>query len=162
MASLTPLSKGLIALAVVGAVVSAVWNLGLKGRMDRLPFSLPQSGPATQVPPTGQSSPAMPAGAPVAVTPAPTSTPSAASARQPPSIPTEAAERGRKLLDAGDFAGARIHLEQAVKGGDGASACHLGEMTLKGQAGIQANQEKAAELFRLAQSRNIICFAPGR
>ena len=68
----------------------------------------------------------------------------------------------RKLLAAGNFAQARVHLEQAVQGGDGAAACHLGEMTLKGQGGIPASQEKAASLFQLAQSRNIICFASGQ
>ena len=30
MATLTPLAKGLIGLAVIGGMVSAVWNLGLK------------------------------------------------------------------------------------------------------------------------------------
>ncbi len=49
-----------------------------------------------------------------------------------------------------------------VKDGDGASACLLGEMTLKGQGGIRANQDEAARLFQLAQSRNIICFASGK
>ena len=69
---------------------------------------------------------------------------------------------GRKLLDTGDHAQARIYLEQAVKGGDGAAACLLGEMTLKGQGGIPANQEKAASLFQLAQAKNIICFASSK
>lgn len=72
------------------------------------------------------------------------------------------AERGRQLLEQGDFAQARVHLEQAVKDGDGSAACHLGDMTLKGQGGLSANQEQAAKLFQLAQSRNVICFAPGQ
>jgi TPR repeat protein len=62
----------------------------------------------------------------------------------------------------GDYAQARRHLEQAVQGGDAGAACHLGEMTLKGQGGITANQDAAAKLFQLAQSRNTICFAPGQ
>ena len=74
----------------------------------------------------------------------------------------ENAETGRKLLAAGNFAQARVHLELAVQGGDGGAACRLGEMTLKGQGGIPASQEKAATLFQLAQSRNVICFASGQ
>ena len=74
----------------------------------------------------------------------------------------ENAEIGRKLLASGDFAQARVHLEQAVKDGDGSAACHLGDMTLKGQGGISASQEEATRLFQLAQSRNIICFASGK
>lgn len=65
-------------------------------------------------------------------------------------------------MAAGDFAQARVHLELAVQGGDGGAACHLGEMTLKGQGGIAVDQAKAASLFQLAQSRNIICFASGQ
>jgi hypothetical protein len=40
--------------------------------------------------------------------------------------------------------------------------CLLGEMTLKGQGGIAADQAKAAQLFQLAQSRNTICFTAGQ
>ena len=69
------------------------------------------------------------------------------------------AEAGRKLLESGNPAQARIHLEQAVQGGDASAACLLGEMTLKGQGGITASQDKAASLFQLAQSRGNICFA---
>jgi TPR repeat protein len=69
---------------------------------------------------------------------------------------------GRKYLDSGNYAQARTYLEQAVQGGDGAAACHLGEMTLKGQGGIPADQEKAAKLFQIAISKNIICFASGK
>ena len=65
-------------------------------------------------------------------------------------------------MESGDFAQARQHLEQAVQGGDAGAACHLGEMTLKGQGGIKADQDAAAKLFQLAQSRNTICFAPGQ
>ena len=43
MASLTPLSKGLIALAVIGGMASAVWHLGLK---ERLSGGSPSSPPA--------------------------------------------------------------------------------------------------------------------
>ncbi len=67
-------------------------------------------------------------------------------------------ESGRKALHNGDFALARVHLERAVKGGDAAAACYLGEMTIKGQGGIPANQDKAAELFRAAQAGGVMCF----
>jgi TPR repeat protein len=72
------------------------------------------------------------------------------------------AEQGRQLVERGDFAQARVYLEQAVKDGDGGAACHLGDMTLKGQGGIAANQGQAAKLFQLAQSHNVICFAAGK
>ena len=49
-----------------------------------------------------------------------------------------------------------------MRDGSGAAACLLGEMTLKGQGGIVADQEKSAALFQLAQSRNTICFAPAQ
>ena len=65
-------------------------------------------------------------------------------------------------MEANDFAQARGHLEQAVKAGDAGAACLLGEMTLKGQGGLTANQDAAAKLFQLAQSRNTICFAAGQ
>ena len=54
MASLTPLSKGLIALAVVGAMASAVWHLGLKERLGG-------ATPPAQSPPANASVPAPPA-----------------------------------------------------------------------------------------------------
>ena len=59
----------------------------------------------------------------------------------------------------GDLVKARGFLEAAVNAGDGAAACLLGEMTLKGQGGLTASQEQAATLFQLAQSRGSICFA---
>ena len=157
MASLTPLSKGLIGLAIVGGMASAVWHLALKDR-----FSAPVQNTGTSTSPTTEpSSTAQPADASNTATP---NTPPAVN-----TIPSAAklsaadnAERGRQLLDSGDFAQARVHLEQAVNDGDGAAACHLGDMTLKGQGGIKANQEQAAKLFQLAQSRNVICFAPGK
>ena len=65
-------------------------------------------------------------------------------------------------MDSGNYADARLYLEQAVKGGDGAAACLLGEMTLKGLGGIEVSHDKAASLFQIAQSKNIICFASGR
>lgn len=65
-------------------------------------------------------------------------------------------------MEAGNFVQARAHLEQALKDGDGAAACHLGEMTLKGQGGIKANQEQSAKLFQTAQARGVICFASGK
>jgi hypothetical protein len=150
MASLTPLSKGLIGLAVVGAMASAVWNLVLKER-----FAAPV-----------QPVPVSTAGAPSETATMPS--PPALDPPQPPATngpslsAAEHSEKGRKLLDGGDVVQARAHLEQAVKDGDGAAACLLGEMTLKGQGGISANQDKAAVLFQLAQSRNVICFASGK
>jgi len=156
MASLTPLSKGLIGLAVIGGMASAVWHLGLKDRLSG--DSATQQQPAS----TTTTTPAQPTPT-VGVTPATT-----APAARPAATPTaqvssmsaaENAEAGRKLLDSGDFAQARIHLEKAVQDGDAAAACLLGEMTLKGQGGIPANQDKAASLFQLAQSRNTICFS---
>ncbi len=181
MASLTPLSKGLIGLAVVGAVASAVWHLGLKEWLSGT--DAPQSSssitvtapPAastavtTAAPPSVANAPATPAVTPTAVASAPEKTVEAV----PPvnnskatSVahlsPAESSEMGRKFLDSGNYAQARVYLEQAVKGGDGAAACHLGEMTLKGQGGLPADQEKAASFFQMAQSKNIICFASGR
>ena len=183
MASLTPLSKGLIALAVIGGMASAVWHLGLKEKVggDAASFiaSLAVSKPAAEV-----SAPVAPTIAPPvqmapavvqAETPVPPSVSSTPPAPQKvealaptpvstlsPAEISENAEAGRKAMVAGDFAKARKHLELAVQGGDGAAACLLGEMTLKGQGGIAANQEKAASLFQLAQTRSIICFASGQ
>ncbi len=167
MASLTPLSKVLIGLAVVGAMASAVWHLGLKERLgaSTAPSAPSDSGtagaqaapePQTQLQPQPQ-----PRSVP-STTPAPSTPPSTGGAQANRLPAAENAEIGRKLLDSGNFAQARVHLEQAVKDGDGGAACHLGEMTLKGQGGIAANQDKAAALFQLAQSRNIICFAAAK
>lgn len=161
MASLTPLSKALLGLAVVGAMASAVWHLGLKERFGAGPGSVPaaaSTAPATQTTPAMTPSIVSPALPSTATVPPPT----AGTAQASSLSPADNAELGRKLLDSGDFARARVHLEQAVKDSDGAAACHLGEMTLQGQGGIPANQEKAAALFQLAQSRNIICFASGK
>lgn len=182
MASLTPLSKGLIALAVIGGMASAVWHLGLKEKvggdaasfLGALTTLKPAAEPSTPAPSPTIAPPVEMAPAVVqAETPAPPpvlSTPPAAQKAEAPAPATtlspteisENAEAGRKAMAAGDFATARKHLELAVQGGDGAAACLLGEMTLNGQGGITANQEKAASLFQLAQSRNIICFASGR
>lgn len=172
MASLTPLSKVLIGLAVVGAMASAVWHLGLKERLGSgAAPAADSSRPATPTPPTPpspappsqQTAPAAPAAAPVAATPLPPSTPATGGPATASRLSTaESAELGRKLLDSGDFAQARVHLEQAIKGGDGGAACHLGEMTLKGQGGIAANQERSATLFQLAQSRGVICFTAAK
>ncbi len=154
MASLTPLSKGLIGLAVLGGMASAVWHLGLKERFG---------GNATQQPVTATvpAAPAVPSATPVVV-PAPVAPAQVNTAQTAKMSPTEHAEAGRKLLDGGDFAQARVHLEQAVQGGDSSAACLLGDMTLKGQGGIPASQDKAASLFQLAQSHNTICFTAGK
>jgi TPR repeat protein len=157
MASLTPLSKALIGLAVVGGMASAVWHLALK---DRLGAAVQAASPAAR-------------GAPEpAITPQAAAVPSPGKSGPPPASAdnlvapklsaAENSELGRQLVERGDFAQARVHLEQAVKDGDGGAACHLGDMTLKGQGGISANQGQAAKLFQLAQSRNVICFAAGK
>ncbi|RYX96988.1 MAG: hypothetical protein EOO28_04340 [Comamonadaceae bacterium] len=184
MASLTPLSKGLIALAVVGAMSSAVWHLGLKGWLAERDAAIAQNGGSTPVDTTGLQKPFpvpqldTPSRVPVDIDPGPP--PSLPSPGRRPSGPpddapavnsgstsparmsvAENSETGRRLVNGGKFAQARPYLEQAVKDGDGQSTCLLGEMTLKGQGGITADHEKAGALFRLAQSRNIICFASG-
>ncbi|CAN5315414.1 hypothetical protein BH10PSE16_BH10PSE16_09430 [soil metagenome] len=179
MASLTPLSKGLIALAVVGAMASAVWHLGLKERLGgAAPPAQSQPANASIVPAPAAPMPApdsgthtsestgTPANAPEQATPpSPPATPAPDSNRKAPATglsPAENAERGRQLLESKDFEQARVHLEQAVQGGDGSAACLLGEMHLKGQGGLPASREKAASLFQFAQSRNIICFTSGQ
>ncbi|RYF41302.1 MAG: hypothetical protein EOO25_10280, partial [Comamonadaceae bacterium] len=164
MASLTPLSKGLIALAVVGAVASAVWNLGLKdwidGRGDRAAQAAqpPRATPGIQQPfpdsggngglismPADPPAPQPPMPTPPTIAPAPPSPSGAA----PSGLSMAAnAEAGRRYMNSGDLSRARAHLEQAVQDGDGPSACLLGEMTLKGQGGIKADHEKAGSLFR--------------
>lgn len=146
MASLTALSKGLISLAVVGAMASAIWHLALKERFSS-PAS-PMAGAPFQPTPVILPAPA----APVSHTVQANNGPSAESN----------AETGRKMLASGNHPQARVHLEQAVRDGSGAAACLLGEMTLRGQGGIVADQEKSAALFQLAQSRNTICFAPAQ
>ncbi|MDO9438334.1 hypothetical protein [Hydrogenophaga sp.] len=168
MARLTPLSKGLIGLAVVGAMASALWNLALKERFATTPSS---STSSTSTPTISSNSntptaPVLVPAPPMAAPPSPSEPPPTVSSSNSASSgnlsPAEHAEMGRKLMESQDFAQARGHLEQAVKGGDAGAACHLGDMTLKGQGGIAANQEAAAKLFQLAQSRNAICFAPGQ
>ena len=192
MVTLTPLSKGLIGLAVIGAVASAIWHLALKDTVSEWtgtpptttesatpPPASPSAPPAAVVVPTPTPEPS-PAAPPV-VEP-PKTPPSASPAVEPPSTPpvvspkaepvktepeihlspAESSEKGRKLMDSGNYADARLYLEQAVKGGDGAAACLLGEMTLKGLGGIEVSHDKAASLFQIAQSKNIICFASGR
>lgn len=170
MASLTPLSKTLIGLAVVGAMASAVWHLALKdmlnaGQAQAPAVSVaPSPAPAQRAEPPPLPSPtARPAMAPEAVVPPPPQAP-ATEARGPGAnlSPAENTAAGRKLLISGDHAQARAHLELAVQGGDGAAACLLGEMTMKGQGGLAADQQKAARLFQFAQSKNIICFASGQ
>jgi TPR repeat protein len=167
MASLTPLSKGLIGLVVLGGMASAVWNLYLKERIgtpaEQPPAAvsapMPQESPATNGAPADATSPAPapqaqtpPAAEPLVVKPGKALNLSAA----------ENFEAGRKAVASGDFALARPHLEQSLQQGNAGAACLLGDMTLKGQGGIPANQDKAAELFQLAQSRNIICFTVGQ
>lgn len=183
MASLTPLSKGLIGLAVVGAMASAVWHLGLKERFSGTQVAEPPASsvsgasvPAVTAPPAPPASstetstgPAVKAPEqvvpPIPPSPPSPSIPSVAAERKAPApglSPAENAEAGRKLLESKNYDEARIYLERAVQGGDGSAACHLGEMNLNGQGGLPVNRDKAANLFQLAQSRNTICFAAAR
>lgn len=166
MASLTPLSKVLIGLAVVGAMGSAAWNLVLKERYAQPNESVPAG--SAQLPPaapavTVNAAPAESVNAAPAVAAPPVAVPPA-SAR--PGVAglsaADNAEAGRKALEVGDHAQARTHLEAAVADGDGGAACLLGDMTLKGQGGLTASQDKAAALYQLAQSRRIICFASAK
>ena len=176
MVTLTPLSKGLIGLAVIGAVASAIWHLALKDTVSEW-TGTPPATTESAAPPAAPSAPPI-----AAVVPTPAPPPAAPPVIEPPSTPpvvspkaepvkteqeihlspAESSEKGRKLMDSGNYADARLYLEQAVKGGDGAAACLLGEMTLKGLGGIEASHDKAASLFQIAQSKNIICFASGR
>ncbi len=171
MASLTPLSKGLIGLVVLGGMASAVWNLYLKERIgtatDQPPAAvsapMQQDAPAAHSPPTGAISPApAPEPAPQAQPPTPPAPLVAKPGQAAKLSAAENFEAGRKLVASGDFTQARSHLEQALQQGNAGAACLLGDMTLKGQGGIAANQDKAAELFQLAQSRNVICFTVGQ
>jgi hypothetical protein len=171
MASLTPLSKTLIGLAVVGAMASAVWHLALKDMLSEAPAPVPTASvappPAQVISSESPSPPPPPAANPTPsneTVVAPPAKPTAAEAKGPEAnlSPAENAEAGRKALNSGNHALARAHLEKAVQGGDGPAACLLGEMTMKGQGGLAADQQKAADLFQLAQSRNIICFASGQ
>lgn len=179
MASLTPLSKGLIALAVVGAMASAVWHLGLKDRLGgatppaqsqpadasvAAPPATPAPAPDTDPNTSPSASTGTPANAPDQAAPLPSlpATPAPEPKAQASGLsPAENAETGRRLLESKNYEQARVHLEQAVQGGDGGAACHLGEMHLKGQGG-PVNREKAASLFQFAQSRSIICFTSGQ
>lgn len=174
MASLTPLSKGIIGLAIVGAMASAVWHLALKERFAANADPAPMAVPSTPTTMTGTPSVAAPAPEPAPAIaarptpPAPTATPVPSPAPPPPTTaPSNSAsadsnaDQGRQALVRGDYAQARTHLEHAVRDGSGAAACLLGDMTLKGQGGIPASQEKAAALYQTAQARNTICFAAG-
>lgn len=163
MASLTPLSKGLIALAVVGGMASAAWHLVLKERLGARAAGEPTAASTTDGAPSVTTVPATaappapsPRTEPVPTTPA---SPAVVAGQGAVLSAAEHAELGRQRLAAGDYGQARVHLEQAVQAGDGGAACLLGDMTLKGQGGIPANQDEAARLFQFAQSRNIICFA---
>ena len=191
MVTLTPLSKGLIGMAVLGAVASAIWHLALKDTVSELKGTSPAT---TQSAAPAPDAPIAPPAAVVVPTPVPQPAPAAPTVIEPPKTPPsppaveqpstppavspkpepvktepdnqlspeESSVKGRKLMDSGNYVDARFYLEQAVKGGDGAAACLLGELTLKGLGGIEASHDKAASLFQIAQSKNIICFASGR
>jgi TPR repeat protein len=155
MARLTLLSKSLIGLAVIGGMASAVWNFGLKDKdlsaykdLAALPGLLSAAS---------DKNPSTPP-APSAASANSTASPSGNEGRSA----AEIAEQGRKAMVEGDFSNARKQLELAVQRGDAGAACHLAEMTLKGQGGITVDREAAAKLFQLAQSRNAICFSPGQ
>ena len=156
MATLTPLSKGIIGLAVIGAVTSAVWHLGLKEQFAGNSEAQRESAPIVAQTPPAEAAKTQP---PPAKAPAAASTSTNVNTSQRSAA--ENAEAGRQLINGGDYISARRHLEAAVQAGDGSAACLLGEMTLKGQGGIPASQDNAAKLFQIAQSRNIICFTTG-
>ena len=167
MASLTPLSKGLIGLVVLGGMASAVWHLYLKERIgtaaDQPPAAvsapMQQDASISNSPPAGVISPAP---APLVQAPPATQQAAAKSGQTQGLSADENFEAGRKLVASGDYSKARPHLEQALEQGNAGAACLLGDMTLKGQGGIAASQDKAAKLYQLAQSRNTICFAAGQ
>ena len=71
MASLTPLSKGLIAVVIVGAMASAVWHLGLKDWMKARGGETPVTSTSQ---PAAVTEPPAPA-APITVSPAPAPAP---------------------------------------------------------------------------------------
>lgn len=161
MASLTPLSKGLIGLVVIGGMASAVWHLYLKERMaaDQPALTAPANTSAT--PAAVEATPAAPPSPPAAAAPA--NPPVAADAPSPGGTTAEQNfESGRKFVASGEFDQARPRLELALQQGHAGAACLLGEMTLKGQGGLTADRDKAAQLFQLAQSRNTICFTAGQ
>ncbi len=167
MASLTPLSKGLIGLVVLGGMASAVWHLYLKERIGTAAEQPPTavSAPMPQDAPAANGAPAAvvsPTPAPLVQTPPATEQAAAKSGQTQGLSADENFEAGRKLVASGDYARARPHLEQALEQGNAGAACLLGDMTLKGQGGIAANQDKAAKLYQLAQSRNTICFSAGQ
>lgn len=166
MARLTPLSKGLLALIVIGAAGSAAWNLALKDMpLDKLASSLgdlvrkqmgkteaaPAPAPKAVVPATPVPAPAA---APAPSQPAPAAAePAPASGRSVDSL----VEEGRRLAAAGDYAKARKTLDEAVRQGSGAAACMLGDLVMKGQGGA-ADPARAGELFRIAQAKGSLCF----
>jgi len=167
MASLTPLSKGLIGLVVLGGMASAVWHLYLKERMAGTAGQAPAaiSAPMSQdaTPPNASPSQAISPPATAQVQSPPANQQATPKPGQASNLSAdENFDAGRKLLASGDYAQARAHLEQALEQGNAGAACLLGDMTLKGQGGIAANQDKAAKLYQLAQSRNTICFSAGQ
>lgn len=167
MARLTPLSKALVAVIVIGAAGSAAWNLALKDMdLGKLPASISdivrkQMGKAESVPaPTASPAPApaVPATPAPSATPAPTPAPKAADPAPSSGLSAEAlVEEGRRLAAAGDFVRARKPLEEAVQLGNGAAACMLGDLVMKGQGGA-ADPARAGELFRIAQAKGSLCF----
>ena len=113
MASLTPLSKGLIALAVVGAMASAVWHLVLKERIGGSTTGAWQTGPTPAAPNPKPASPAQPAPAPVVQSPGTAAPKTPGTAIAVPNSGLSAAENfdaGRRLMAAGDYGQARKHL----------------------------------------------------
>jgi TPR repeat protein len=142
-------------------MASTVWHLVLKERIGTAVTTEGQSAstPKASTPNSTQATPGAQTPDAAAVPSTPVSAVTA-----PGSNDSAAAnfDAGRKFMASGDYNQARKHLEAAVNAGDGAAACLLGEMTLKGQGGITASHEASAKLFQLAQSRGSICFAPGQ
>jgi hypothetical protein len=157
MANLTPLSKGIIGLAVVGAMASVVWHLVLKERVSGIDVATWKK----------QFLPGSTASEPSARPPQNANAPAPAADAAPVKEPTPdrvsgAYETGRRLMASGNLDEARKHLEIATREGSGAAACLLGEMTLRGQGGIPASLDASAQLFQLAQSRGNICFSTNK
>ena len=177
MASLTRLSRTLLYVAVIGGMASAAWHLALKDR-----FSGKAEAPEASVSqPAAEPLPSALGQAPSVVPTTPEATPMPSLAQRPAPPPPEPAvvqplpepsstsnmtaaqhaERGRQMVERKKFEEARPHLETAIEQGDGGSACHLGDMFLKGQGGLVPSPGQAARLYQLAQSRGIICFSAG-
>lgn len=171
MAQLTPLSKGLLGLIIVGGMVSVAWNLVLKERVAQLfpggftggPIqATPEAAPPSisTVPASSQGPASARSSAPVPVQPAPAAVvaPILSPSSNKGMTTEQLAEEGRRLAAEKDYVRARPYLEDAVKQGSASAACMLGDMTMKGLGGLKPNSQRAGELFQTAQARGVLCF----